>query len=123
MPQETSWVCPRCHALVGRGMDCPRCGKPKRARRDESRYPYRKGYKGGYEAARQQVCARQHGACARCGRHAADYRGGRWRTSGLGEVHHVVPLERGGGSGCDNLVLLCLRCHADLDGKTGRKVR
>ena len=117
MAQKTNWVCPKCHALVARGCDCPRCGG---ARRDDGRYAYRRGYKGAYDSARQTVCAFQHGACALCGAHAADYRAGRWYTRGLGEVHHRVPLSQGGGSGCDNLVLLCLSCHASLDGKTGK---
>lgn len=48
MAQKTNWVCPKCHALVARGCDCPRCGG---ARRDDGRYAYRRGYKGAYDSA------------------------------------------------------------------------
>jgi len=55
----------------------------------------------------------QDGRCARCGR--SHDRGG--------HVHHVKPLAKGGPNSLDNLVGLCVDCHAllhprvdDLDG-------
>lgn len=105
-------LCPRCGARVPSGGTCPRCGKAGRApdRRDQ---PYRRGYRDPeYAALRQRVIERQRGRCAVCGRQCAELAGGRWRTGRLGgQVHHSVPLSRGGTNDDGNAVLLCEECH------------
>jgi hypothetical protein len=39
-------------------------------------------------------------------------------TYGL-EVHHIVPRVKGGTNCCENLILLCERCHDSLKGRGG----
>ncbi|WP_417064451.1 HNH endonuclease [Gordonibacter urolithinfaciens] len=66
---------------------------------------------------RQRVIARQQGRCASCGKVCAELSGGRWRTGRLGgQVHHIVPLSRGGSNQDTNAVLLCEACHRRAHG-------
>ena len=52
-------------------------------------------------AVRAQVLRRDNRTCRECGKHG-----------GLLDVHHVVPLERGGAAyDVDNLKTLCRPCH------------
>ncbi len=112
-------LCPRCGTLVPAGGACPKCGRAKRGP-DRREQPYRRGYRDpAYEAMRQRVIARQRGrcACASCGKVCAELSGGRWRTGRLGgQVHHIVPLSRGGSNQDTNAVLLCEACQRRAHG-------
>ena len=55
-----------------------------------------------WDARREAVWDRQAGRCGRCGDRVGDD----------GEVHHVVHLSDGGSNELDNLVGLCVDCHA-----------
>jgi 5-methylcytosine-specific restriction endonuclease McrA len=35
----------------------------------------------------------------------------RFTLNGTHEIHHIIPLNMGGSSDNDNLILLCLSCH------------
>ena len=52
---------------------------------------------------RDLVFKRDKGMCIACAQQGR-------RTSGK-EVHHIVPLARGGSNTMSNLVTLCLTCH------------
>lgn len=86
--------CLRCGALTTAGSRCPSCAAASRPT-----FRQRRGM-GSWEWAklRAAILARD-GGCQRCG-----------ATVGL-EVHHVVPLARGGSNAPDNLVTLCGDCH------------
>ena len=51
---------------------------------------------------RRQVLARDGHRCQRCG------------EPGALEVHHKLPVEKGGGHELENLVTLCVKCHVSL---------
>lgn len=110
-------LCPRCGSPMPAGGPCPKCGRPKRGP-DRREQPYRRGYRDPeYEAMRQRVIARQRGRCASCGKACAEWDGHRWRTGRLGgQVHHIVPLSRGGSNTDTNAALLCEACHRRAHG-------
>jgi 5-methylcytosine-specific restriction endonuclease McrA len=59
-------------------------------------------------ATKKQVAASQNWACGRC-HNLVDEKY---------EVDHIIPLFKGGGNDCQNLMALCKPCH---DEKTGRE--
>jgi 5-methylcytosine-specific restriction protein A len=52
-----------------------------------------------------------HPLCEEC------YRQGRLTTSQ--EVHHIVPLSKGGTHDFDNLMALCKQCHSRITAESG----
>ena len=81
------------HLAAGEALERER--KRAYSRRRGSRQT--RGYDATYDRARKLVLA-QSPHCARCGAPAT-------------EVHHVVPLSRGGTNDVTNLVPLCRACH------------
>lgn len=92
---------------------------------------------------REQVCARDHGICGRCGidcvaewRRLKRLRGPRrilgWAQWGLKpdarstlwDADHILPVAEGGGE-CDlaNLRTLCLRCHRQVTAELRDRLR
>lgn len=59
---------------------------------------YANGQKGGWWEIRKRVLERDSYKCVQCGNKAE-------------EVHHLIPLSRGGTTAMSNLVSLCKRCH------------
>lgn len=55
--------------------------------------------------------AREHPACEICWKEG--------RLTPTEEVHHIIPLSRGGKNAYDNLMSLCRSCHAKLHKKLG----
>lgn len=73
---------------------------------------------------REQIFLKSHGKCIDCGAICS----GGWRVykpqvkhfdlNGTHEIHHVIPVTRGGNNSNDNLILLCIPCHLSRH-KTG----
>lgn len=62
---------------------------------------------------RRKVLQRDNYRCQECGISNADSR----RKYGKGlSVHHIQPYEDGGTHDLDNLVSLCMACHARTEG-------
>lgn len=131
-------LCPTCGKPVKQGEKCLRCDKPickrknhgtktpEQERRRVQSEPWREHYKSPeYKRARQAVIARQMGCCARCGVPVAhlDLQGGGWRTGRYGGVHHKVALSEGGTDDVSNLVLLCVKCHNEIDAQRRARSR
>ena len=57
-----------------------------------------------WNARREAVWERQQYQCGRCGTYKGD--------AVASEVHHIVHLEQGGSNSLENLVGLCVDCHA-----------
>ncbi|MYC64660.1 MAG: HNH endonuclease [Caldilineaceae bacterium SB0661_bin_34] len=72
--------------------------------------PVREGYGPGWTVLSRQVRQRDNWACSACG----------WKAVGRDRyylhAHHVVVRGRGGSDTPDNLVSLCLECHARQPG-------
>lgn len=66
----------------------------KRIKRDT----YNSGVKNGWFSIREKVLIRDNYKCVFCGKRA-------------NEVHHIIPLSRGGTTSMTNLVSVCLSCH------------
>lgn len=67
---------------------------------------------------REIIFLKTQGKCADCGMLCqAEWKtnwSGRVRTfvfNGTHEIHHIIPLYKGGSEHYNNLVLLCLSCH------------
>lgn len=66
---------------------------------------------------RERTFLRDKGKCIDCGLLC----GGGWKIwkpsvrhfelDGTHEIHHIIPIEKGGETVFDNLVLLCIPCH------------
>lgn len=68
---------------------------------------------------REQIFLKSHGECVDCGVVCS----GGWQVyktkplvrqfelMGTHEIHHVLPIHKGGGEEIDNLILLCRSCH------------
>jgi biotin operon repressor len=61
--------------------------------------------------AKQKVLKRDQHRCQECRRHQ-----GVWSGLDL-QVHHILPVENGGGNDITNLVTVCNRCHWRLHRK------
>lgn len=72
--------------------------------------------------AKREALRTRPGACEVCGWVPPSVRG--VPLSGILNLHHIVPLRRGGSSDPDNLILLCATCHsiahAGMPSTTGR---
>jgi len=53
----------------------------------------------------------EHPLCERCQKEG--------RLTPAEEVHHIVPLSRGGTHATDNLMALCTGCHSTITAKEG----
>jgi len=53
----------------------------------------------------------EHPLCERCQKEG--------KLTPAEEVHHVVPLSRGGTHAADNLMALCTSCHSTITAKEG----
>lgn len=76
------------------------------ATRAKHKYPRNWG------SIRKKVLARDSHSCANC-----DHQNHRikiWDYRSL-DVHHIVPLSKGGTNRLSNLVVLCRQCHALLE--------
>ena len=60
-------------------------------------------YPSNWGELRLKVLTRDNFTCRRCG---ANLRGVFYR-----EVHHIIPLSRGGSNSISNLISLCKSCH------------
>lgn len=78
---------------------------PKRVRRIwyESVYVC---YPENWEFLRQEVLKRDNNQCAKCSKSKA--------KGTILQVHHIVPLSKGGSNDLDNLQTLCLECHEEI---------
>ncbi len=81
----------------------PRYDDPRAYGTEESHYG-RGRYPPDWAARRRAVWKRQQHRCGRCGIHSREGDGA--------EVHHLLHLGNGGGNQLDNLVGLCIHCHA-----------
>lgn len=85
-------------------LDCGRLATGTRCRLCTNQSPY---YQPAWRRLSQQVTSRD-GACVRCG-----------STHRL-SAHHVIPRRDGGPDEPDNLVSLCVSCHARLEAASRR---
>lgn len=67
--------------------------------KSKSRNTYSMGIKNSWWKTSEHVRKREKGKCFYCGAPAT-------------EVHHIIPLSRGGTNSNLNMVLVCHRCHA-----------
>lgn len=88
---------PGCPAVIERGRYCAAHSRAPIPRPDDRESAARRGYDRRWRSARAAYAA-SHPTCEVCGAPAV-------------EVHHVVPLSRGGSSDARNLRALCLSCH------------
>lgn len=66
---------------------------------------------------REQIFLEAKGKCVDCGKPCS----GGWRIyktsvrqfelDGTHEIHHIIPVRRGGSNEIKNLILLCIPCH------------
>lgn len=102
MPYAPARPCtyPGCPTLVsGSGARCARHPHPSAAAR---------GYGYQWQQARAKVL-RDQPCCMQCGAVAT-------------EVHHIVPITKGGTHERGNLVALCHACHASVGRSSSRKL-
>lgn len=97
----------RCPALVDRpGKYCPTCEKRRQRDHDRTRGTAKeRGYGKRWRKIRDRYIA-EHPLCERCledNRHVPTQ-----------EVHHIVPLARGGTHDNENLQGLCKPCHSKV---------
>jgi 5-methylcytosine-specific restriction endonuclease McrA len=59
--------------------------------------------KASWDEIRQRVLERDQFNCTKCGTNLI----GKWDR----EVHHIIPLSRGGKTVMSNLITLCGKCH------------
>ena len=112
---RTNTFCPYCCKVVPAGKTCPCRNRDARRKRLE---PWRENYSDQeYVRNRQAAIERQRGRCKDCGRIAAQWDGSSWKTKGIGEVDHEVPLCQGGTNDVCNLALRCLPCHRRADAE------
>lgn len=84
-----------------------RTGRPPLATRTlRVRYPRN------WRRVRQQVLERDGYRCQNCGYERHWFRPWDRRTL---DVHHIVPLSRGGTNRVSNLTTLCRHCHARVE--------
>lgn len=116
MPRLPQRPCtqPGCPAMAVAGRS--RCAAHVRVVRDTRPSPSARGYDREWQRIRARFL-RRYPACEHCGALAT-------------EVHHALPLVRGGTHDADNLVALCHRCHSRITatrdggfGNTGREGR
>ena len=62
---------------------------------------------------RSQVYIRDNFTCQGCG--------AIFKNDASFDIHHIIPVSRGGKNELDNLILLCKDCHMRLHGKTTRR--
>ena len=84
----------------------------------EPKYRYFKGYPPDWTERKMFVQKRDRYTCQICGKTSVLDRQVRIETqnhaSSVGlQVHHKMPLSRGGDNSLDNLVSLCFSCHED----------
>jgi 5-methylcytosine-specific restriction protein A len=56
---------------------------------------------------------KEHPLCEECKKHG--------RPTPVEEVHHIVPLSKGGGNEFSNLMSLCKSCHSSITAKSGER--
>lgn len=71
----------------------------KKIKSRSRRNTYSMGIKNSWWATSKPIRERDKGKCFYCGAPAT-------------EVHHIIPLSRGGTNSPFNMVLVCHRCHA-----------
>lgn len=69
------------------------------------------GYSTDWNTLRSQVLLRDDYFCRECG-----------STEGL-QVHHIIPLSKGGKNNLLNLKTLCQQCHSGILGDAHRSLR
>jgi 5-methylcytosine-specific restriction endonuclease McrA len=73
---------------------------------------------------RERVYLKSLGKCVDCGLTC----GGGWHANwsgrvktfelnGTHEIHHIIPVSKGGNESIDNLILLCISCHRNRHTK------
>ena len=113
MPKKPRHPCsyPGCPALTDR-QHCPE--HQKQMSSHYNRYERDPASKKRYGHQWQKVRARflaAHPLCAECMAHG--------RTTPASEVHHILPLSRGGTHDEDNLMALCKPCHSAISARDG----
>lgn len=104
---------------------CPWCGKPVSNKRrtycsDDCRNRFQNVtvWNRGRGAYGTQILYRDNFTCQRCGEfHAMHIQStGMFVPASDGEldIHHKVPVSRGGGDEPDNLITLCRKCHKEV---------
>ena len=63
-----------------------------------------KGKRGSDQCSRKRLIKQRGHKCQLCG------------YPGYLELHHILPVQFGGGPEDSNLILLCEKCHADAHG-------
>ena len=71
-------------------------------------------YSGAWKKIRSRFIA-EHPLCELCQRQG--------RITCANEVHHILPLSRGGTHRQDNLMSLCTSCHSSITAKDGDRWR
>jgi len=113
MPYKPKKPCahPGCPELT-RGKYCPAHQKLadqqyEKYRRDPAT---RKRYGRVWQRVRAKYVA-EHPLCEECLKHG--------RHTPVQEVHHILPLSKGGTHAPDNLMSLCTSCHSTVTAKEG----
>ena len=87
-----------------------RSNQTRYGRREPTVFTEREPYRSDWQQMSDAVRQRDGWTCRRCG----------WRAFGRGRyylhAHHVVPRSQGGPDKPDNLISLCLECHAAQPG-------
>lgn len=69
----------------------------------------KKGKRGNGQCSRRRLIKKYGHKCQLCG------------YPGFIELHHILPVQFGGGPEDSNLILLCEKCHADAHGYLKKK--
>ncbi len=113
MPYKPKRPCgyPGCPKLT-EGRFCEEHAKQEAARYEKyQRDPAtRKRYGRNWKRVRDRFLV-QHPLCEQCQKEG--------RLTEAQEVHHIVPLSRGGNNATENLMSLCKSCHSAITAKEG----
>ena len=113
MPRKPKRPCsaPNCPKLTD-GRFCKEHAKQEAARYEKyDRDPdTRKRYGRTWKRIRDRYIA-AHPLCEECGKSG--------KLTPASEVHHIMPLSKGGDHAADNLMALCTPCHSEITAREG----
>lgn len=108
MPTSPAKNCarPGCPGLARDGAYCPEHSYE----REDQRTSAQLGYDYRWQRIRRAMLRREP-LCRECKRQG--------KTTAATEVHHIVPLSKGGGNEASNLMPICHKCHAKITNRRG----